>query len=85
MLQSALNMDPAKLRSKLDGILEAIAAGHTCEQILTADHTLSYHDIFHAVAEAPTGYWRRAAATGLSARPPEAPAPLPATIRHRSD
>ena len=45
------------LPEKLNGILEAIAAGRSCEQILAADRKLSYHDIFHAVAEAPTGFW----------------------------
>ncbi len=47
------------LRLRLDSILAAIAAGRTCEQILAADRTLSYHDIFHAIAEAPTGFWER--------------------------
>jgi hypothetical protein len=53
-------MEPKELRAKLDGILEAIAAGRTCEQILAEDRTLCYHDIFHAVAEAPTSYWDKA-------------------------
>lgn len=50
-------MQPKELRNRLDGILQAIAAGRSCEQILAADHTLTYHDIFHAVAEAPTSHW----------------------------
>jgi len=53
-------MEQTELRVKLNAILKAIAAGHTCEEILAADRTLSYHDIFHAVAEAPTTYWERA-------------------------
>jgi hypothetical protein len=60
-------MEPKTQRAKLNGILEAIAAGHTCEEILAADHTLSYRDIFHAVAEAPTSYWERAVATNSEA------------------
>ena len=55
-------MEPKELRAKLNGILEAIAAGRTCEEILAGDRSLSYHDIFHAVAEAPTSYWDKAAA-----------------------
>jgi hypothetical protein len=50
-------MEPKGLRDRLNGILEAIAAGRSCEQILAADRTLTYRDIFHAVAEAPTSYW----------------------------
>jgi hypothetical protein len=53
-------METNEIRARLNGILEAIASGRSCEQILAADHTLSYHDIFHAVAEAPTTYWDRA-------------------------
>ena len=63
-------MEPKPLRQKLDGILEAIASGRTCEQILTEDQTLCYHDIFHAVAEAPTSYWHRIGASKNGKRPP---------------
>ncbi len=66
-------MEPAELNAKLHRILEAIAAGHTCEEILAADQTLSYHDIFHAIAEAPTSYWERAPARKTD---PDASAPL---------
>src|ERR1019366_2106742 len=51
------HMEPKELRAKLNGILHDIAAGRTCEQILASDRTLSYHHIFHAVAEAPTSFW----------------------------
>jgi hypothetical protein len=50
-------MEPNELRAKLNCILKAIAAGRSCEQILASDRTLSYHHIFHAVAEAPTTFW----------------------------
>jgi len=50
-------METKALRERLNGILEAIAAGRSCEQILASDRTLTYHDIFHAVAEAPTSFW----------------------------
>ena len=52
-------METKELRAKLNGILKAIAAGRSCEQILVADRTLSYHDIFHAIAEAPTSFWAK--------------------------
>ena len=52
-------MESNDTRRKLNGILEALASGRSCEQILSEDRTLSYHDIFHAVAEAPTSYWDR--------------------------
>ena len=55
-------MEQNELKAKLSGILEAIAAGRSCEQILASDHTLSYRHIFHAVAEAPTTYWDKAPA-----------------------
>ena len=48
------------LRAKRNGIVEAISAGRSCEQILAADRTLSYHDIFRAVTEVPTSYWDKA-------------------------
>jgi hypothetical protein len=53
-------MEPRPKRQKLSGILQAIAAGRTCEEILAEDQTLCYHDIFHAIAEAPTSYWQKA-------------------------
>jgi hypothetical protein len=49
-------MEPKDLREKHYSILQAIAAGRSCEQILSADRTLTYHDILHAVAEAPTSH-----------------------------
>ena len=46
-------------KNKGNGIVEAFAAGRTCEQILEADHSLTYHDIFHAVGEMPTSRWKK--------------------------
>jgi hypothetical protein len=40
-------------------ILDAITAGHSCEQILSNDGTLTYHDIFHVVTKAPTSFWKK--------------------------
>lgn len=78
-------METSELRAKLNGILEAFAAGRTCEQILAADRSLCYHDIFHAIAEAPTSYWTKAGtkpAGDGSAGVLEATAGL---VRHRTD
>jgi hypothetical protein len=46
---------------KSRNILRAIADGHSCEQIL-ADGTVTFHDIFHAAAEAPTRFWKKPSA-----------------------
>jgi hypothetical protein len=78
-------MDANELRAKLNAILEAIAAGRTCEQILAADRTLSYHDIFHAVAEAPTSFWSKTSRRKAGkASPPSQPS-LRSPLRHRAD
>jgi hypothetical protein len=77
-------MEPKQAGQKVNGILEAIAAGRTCEQILARDRTLTYHDIFHAVAEAPTTYWEK---SGRSAgvKSSETARPARTTFRHRTD
>lgn len=38
---------------KSHAIFAALASGRTCDQILAADPTLTYHDIFRAAAELP--------------------------------
>ncbi len=48
------------MQKKSRHILKAVGAGYSCEQILASDRTLTYHDIFHAVTEAPTEYWIKA-------------------------
>lgn len=45
-------MEPNKLSDKSRGILEAIAKGHTYEQILVQDLAWTYHDIFQAATDA---------------------------------
>jgi len=45
-------MEPNKLSDKSRAILEAIAKGHTYEQILVQDLAWTYHDIFQAANEA---------------------------------
>ncbi len=52
-------MQAKRASNKASEIVEAFAEGSTCEQILQADRTLTYHDIFHAVSEMPTSQWRR--------------------------
>lgn len=45
-------MEPNKLSDKGRAIPEAIAKGHTYEQILVQDLAWTYHDIFQAAADA---------------------------------
>ena len=55
-------MTRKKQSEKSRGILKAIASGLTCEQILAKNRAVTYHDVFHAAAEAPTKFWRKKAA-----------------------
>jgi uncharacterized protein (DUF433 family) len=48
-----------KIDKKSRVVLKALAQGRSCRQILADDRTLSSHDIFHALSEAPTKFWRR--------------------------
>jgi len=78
-------METKEPRKKLNGILEAIASGQSCEQILRADRTLSYHDIFHAVAEAPTTYWDKASLQSPGNRSRRGASPARTPARQRTD
>jgi hypothetical protein len=78
-------MEPKELREKLNAILVAIAAGRSCEQILAADHSLSYHDIFHAVAEAPTSQWDKSAVKRSGKALPLMANAARTVLRHRTD
>ena len=69
-------MESNDTRRKLNGILEALASGRSCEQILADDRALSYHDIFHAVAEAPTSYWDRSSTGDKGAGSPPTTNPI---------
>jgi len=51
-----------KTKRKSRGIAKAFIAGRTWEQILASDGTLTHHDIFHALTEAPTSFWKKASA-----------------------
>ena len=62
--------------NKSRDILKAIAAGHSCQQILVADSTLTYHDIFHVLAGVPTMDWGT-----VSAKTPGQACPSHATSR----
>ena len=46
-------MKSNRLSDKSHAIVAALANGRSCEQILAADPTLTYHDIFRAAAEMP--------------------------------
>ncbi len=70
------DMKPDDLSQKSREIAKAIADGHSCEQILAHDPTLTYHDIFRAVAEVPTSYWKKDSGCAKPARLP---------VRHRTD
>ena len=78
-------METKEVRTKLNGILEALASGRSCEQILAADRTLSYHDIFHAVAEAPTTYWDRTPQNSAAKESPREVNPLRSPAKQRTD
>jgi hypothetical protein len=78
-------MEQKELRTKLNGILHAIANGHSCEQILNSDRTLSYHQIFHAVAEAPTTFWDNTPATNTSRATPRKPSARRTPAKQRAD
>ena len=52
------------MEKKSKDILKAIDAGQSCEQILAGDSAVTYHDIFHALTEAPTTYWKRTPGRG---------------------
>jgi hypothetical protein len=78
-------MESKEVAAKLSGILEAIAAGRSCEQILADDRSLTYHDIFHAVAEAPTCFWEKAGSRKKKSFSARAGRPSRSSLRHRAD
>jgi hypothetical protein len=76
-------MKPDELSRKSQGILEALAEGHSCHQILEWDQTLTFHDIFRAVGEVPTSYWNKNPATGTEWL--RCAKPIQTLTRHRID
>jgi len=55
---------------KSQDIVKAIVGGHSCEQVLAGDSTLTHHDVFRAISEAPTGFWEKASAASGDSRLP---------------
>jgi len=78
-------MEPKQMKKKSDGIVEAFAGGSTCEQILAADRTLTYHDIFHAVSETPTRHWKRFSGRNWFKERLRKEGPLRKALQHRAD
>ena len=78
-------MESKDATKKLKGILEAITEGRSCEQILAEDRSLSYHDIFHALAEAPTTFWDHGPANHLQKGPARPVNSLRTPAKQRAD
>ena len=61
-------MKSKRVSDKSQAILDALAKGRSCTQILADDPTLTFRDIFRAAAEAPENQrsrkWSRAMAEG---------------------
>jgi hypothetical protein len=60
-------MKPNKPGEKKRTILKGLAKGRSCERLLADDPTLTYHDIFRAVSETPTTFWKKKPAPKHSA------------------
>lgn len=75
--------DREKMKRKSRGIVKAIVAGRSWDQILASDGTLTDNDIFHAVTEAPTSFWEKASARGTKL--PGVATSLRTTPRHCRD
>jgi len=50
-----------KITKKSRAVLKALAKGRSCGQILADNRSLTSHDIFHALSEAPTKFWNKRA------------------------
>lgn len=48
-----------ELSDKSRAVLKALAKVRSYEQVLSADRTLTAHDVFRALSESPTGFWNR--------------------------
>jgi len=80
-----LNVMEPKSGKKSRDVLRAIAAGRSCEQILAGDGTLTYHDIFHVVTEAPTSFWKKASLGSTGKGLPSKVISARTPARHRRD
>jgi hypothetical protein len=67
-LKGDSTLKSARPSDKSQAVLQALVAGCCCDQILAADPTLTYHDIFRATAELPeiqgTRQWSSASREG---------------------
>jgi hypothetical protein len=59
MTLAACFMQLKKIDKKSRAVLKALAKGRSCGQILANDRTLTSHDVFHALSEAPTTFWSK--------------------------
>jgi hypothetical protein len=84
-LLDSLSFMEAKNGKKSRDILKAVAAGRSCEQILAGDGTLTYHDIFHVVTEAPTSFWRKPSARNTGKQLPAEASSARKPLRHSRD
>ncbi len=79
------DMESKEPKNKSNGIVEAFATGSTCEQILAADRTLTYSDIFHAISETPTRYWRKFSGRNWFKNRVRLERPFRKALQHRAD
>ena len=78
-------MDTKDLKNKAEEIIQAFPTGCTCEQILAADRSLTYRDIFHTVAETPTSQWRKFSGRNFFKNRTRAEGPFRKALLHRAD
>lgn len=53
-----------KINKKSRTVLAALAEGCSCEEILADDRNLTSHDIFRAISQVSTTFWKK----GLAGR-----------------
>jgi hypothetical protein len=72
MLQNLHDMRLNEISKKSRAVLKALAKGHSYEQLLAADPTLSAHDVFRALSESPTAFWDKRSAANTNRKHPDA-------------
>jgi hypothetical protein len=50
-----------KVTEKSRAVLRALAKGRSYEKVLASDPKLTAHDVFRALSESPTRFWRKKA------------------------
>ena len=78
-------MKPNEPSQKSRDIVEAVAEGYSCEEILARDHSLTFHDIFRAATEIPTSFWRKHPTKETVQRESHHTKLPGTTLRHRAD